>query len=100
MMIATGNCIERRKMKNIRNNQLKTCIYLTAEEFTDIVGEILDNVESVEYALDGFIVYTTDDVADVDELHEALRKYFGVKEIESVHTDHCEYVGVWIVYKN
>ena len=87
-------------MKNVKNNQLKTCIYLTSDEFTDIVNEILDDVEDVEYALDGFTIYTTNDVADVDELHEALRKYFDVKEIESVHTDHCEYVGVWITYKN
>ena len=87
-------------MKNVKDNQLKTCIFLTAEEFTGIVHETLGNDVIVEYTLEGLDIYTDDNIVDVDELHEALQNHFGVQEITSIHMDDCDYVGVWIVYKN
>lgn len=87
-------------MKNVRKNQLKKCICVEAQEFTDIVHEILGEDVNVEYTLEGLDVYTDEKCIDMDDLCAKLTEYFDVKEVTSVHTDHHDYVGVWVVYRD
>ena len=87
-------------MKNVRTNQLKKCIFVDAEEFTAIVQAIFDDIEGikVDYTLEGLDVYGNNDCIETGDLYEKLSEYFDVN-ITSIHIDDCDYVGVWIVYK-
>ena len=88
-------------MKNVKKTQLKKCIYVEAEEFTAIVQEIFDDENiDIAYTNEGLDICTDNDVVDIGELHEGLASYFDVKEITSVHIDDCDFIGVWIVYKD
>jgi hypothetical protein len=91
--------MEERKMKNVRTNQLKKCIFIDAEEFTAIVQAVFDNEDiKVDYPLEGLDIYTDEDCVEADDLYEKLGEYFDVT-ITSIHIDDCDYVGVWVVYK-
>jgi hypothetical protein len=86
-------------MKNVRPNQLKKCIFLDDEEFTAIVQAVFDNENiKVDYTLEGFDIYADEDWVEVGDLYEKLGEYFDVN-VTSVHIDTCDYVGVWVVYK-
>ena len=87
-------------MKNVRTNQLKKCIFVDAEEFTAIVQAIFDDIEGikVDYTFEGLDIYGDEECVDADELYKRLGEYFDV-EITSIHTDDCDYIGVWVVYK-
>jgi hypothetical protein len=87
-------------MKNVRENQLKKCIFLESEEFTDIIHEVLSPDVYVNFTIEGLDICTDDNVVDTDELHKALASYFDVKEVTSIHIDDCDFIGVWIVYKD
>ena len=88
-------------MKNVTPSQLRKCIFVPALDFTDIVEEIFDYDDiDVEYTSAGFNISRCDDWVQMNELCEALEKYFDVKRITSVHTDHCEWTGVWIIYED
>ena len=87
-------------MKNVRENQLKKCIYVESEDFVDVIREVLGAEFCVSFTNEGLDICTNEDVADVNELHEALASYFDVKEVMSIHIDDCDFVGVWIVYKD
>lgn len=85
-------------MKNITPYMLKTCIYLDSERFDEILNEVFGPDIRAEYSLDGISVFyeTAEEEPDVKE---KLAEYFGVSEITSIHIDDCEYIGVWICYK-
>lgn len=90
------------KMKNVRENQLKKCIFMELDEFTNLIEEITDGLQTVEYE-DGIYMTATQKAEDTDtwwneDILESLSKYFDV-EVTSFHSDSCEYVGVWICYK-
>lgn len=86
-------------MKNVRPNQLKKCIFLDDEEFTAIVQAVFDNENiKVDYTFGGFDIYADEDWVEVGDLYEKLGEYFDVN-VTSVHIDNCDYVGVWVVYK-
>ena len=88
-------------MKNVRENQLKKCIYVEAEDFTAIVQGLFENEHiDVTYTVEGLDICTDNDVVDVGELFEGLAKYFDVKEVTSIHIDDFDFIGVWIVYKD
>lgn len=88
-------------MKNVRENQLKKCIFVDSEEFTAIVQGLFENENvDVTYTLEGLDICTDNDVVDVGELYEGLTKYFDVKEVTSVHIDDADFIGVWVVYKD
>ena len=54
----------------------------------------------VTYTTEGLDICTNEDVIDIDELHKGLAKYFDVKEVTSVHIDDCDFIGVWVVYRD
>lgn len=89
-------------MKNVRENQLKKCIFMELDEFISLVERLTDGLQTVEYE-DGVYLISTDKADETDTywnegITETLSKYFGV-EVTSFHSDNCEYVGVWICYK-
>lgn len=87
-------------MKNVRESQLKKCIFVEADDFTQIIKEILGDDVSVDYTLEGLDIHTDEDGIYQEELCAALQKYFDVKSVTSVHTDHFDYIGVWITYRD
>ena len=87
-------------MKNVRTNQLKKCICVETEDFTAIVKGLFGEGMYVTYTTEGLDICTNEDVIDIDELHESLASYFDVKEVTSVHIDDCDFIGVWVVYKD
>lgn len=83
-------------MKNIKETQLKKAIFMTSEEFE----ELLNNLGmEVEFSCDGITVHNSDGEVDFydENLNESLSEYFDVT-VTSVHIDDCDYIGVWIVY--
>lgn len=95
-------------MKNVRPNQLKKVIFLTQEEYEEVLSEIYGTEIIVHPDLDG-IWYEYSDEAYLNEedggvtieggLHERLAEYFDVEEVISIHCDDCDYVGIWIAIK-
>lgn len=88
-------------MKNVRESQLKRCIFLTLEEFDEIIKEIFGPQATTLYQYEGiFIDSGNDDVeCDDDDILVRLSEYFDVN-VTSFHSDNCEYVGVWVCYKD
>lgn len=88
--------------KNINEYQLKKCIFYTLDEYEELIKKLLgeDVNVSVEDFTDLYYESTNDEDEGIsfDEIKAALEKYFDV-EVTSIHTDGCEYTGVWIVYK-
>ena len=37
------------KMKNVRENQLKKCIFMEIDEFTNLIEKLTDGLQTVEY---------------------------------------------------
>ena len=68
-------------IKHVHDNQLKKCIFFTLEDFEQMVNEM--------FQTGGIIA----------EVSYRFCDYFNVNDVESVHTDHCEMPGVWIVYE-
>lgn len=93
-------------MKNVKANQLKTCIYLSIDEFDSIIKSLFDeDVVSYDYDLDGLVfnIYEDEDAdgnsITIDTIYSSLANYFDVNQITSIHADDDEYLGVWLVYK-
>ena len=72
-------------MKNVNDNMLKKCIFLTQEEYEGIVLSVCG--QHSEYI-------------PFDKLSSVLAEYFRVEEILSIHKDDSEMECVWICYKN
>ena len=83
-------------MKNVRQTQLKKAIFCTLDEFRDIVYDICGDNADVDFDYDGLSFNDGD--GNYQGVIDALEKYFDVT-ITSIHADDCDYVGVWIVYK-
>ena len=87
-------------MKNVRENQLKKCIFMEADEFKKVFANVFGEYDEdtneieVEFGYDGiyFCAISNEDV------YKELSKYFDV-EITSIHIDDFDVMGVWIVYK-
>lgn len=81
-------------MKNINENNLKTCIFLKADEFFKICKEL-----EIRFDIE-FDTIIFNSINEYDAL-EMLSQYFGVKKITSVHTDGYEFdLGFWLVYQD
>ena len=90
-------------MKNVKENQLKKCIFMEFEEFQILIGTITDGLVTVKCDFEGLWYEDTDKAEETDiywneDIQETLSKYYDV-EITSVHIDDCDYAGVWICYK-
>ena len=83
-------------LQNVRPYQWKRVIVLGLEEFRDLVYDLCgtDNID-VDY--DGYDLTLCGKNGDSSDIKEALNKHYGI-EIESIHADHTEYVGVWIAF--
>lgn len=90
-------------MKNVRNDQLKKCIFMTFDEFKDLFEEITGGLSTVEEADGDIYMYDTKKAEEAKtywntELLQTLSDYFDV-EVTSCHADNYDVVGVWICYK-
>ena len=90
-------------MKNVENYQLKKCIFMELDDYKELINKITDGLKSVEYEYDGIYYEDTEKAEETEtywneDITETLSKYFDVT-VTSVHADDCEYLGVWICYK-
>jgi len=77
-------------MKNVKNNMIKTAIFIELNKFKKLVIELTGEDFNVDYDIyDGLCV--------TDNGIEALEKHFDVK-ITSIHADDFDTIGVWIIY--
>ena len=87
-------------MKNVKENQLKKCIFMITEDFKEVFVNVFGeydedtNEVDVEFDYDGiyFCGISNEDV------YTKLSEYFDIN-ITSIHIDDCDTIGVWIVYK-
>ena len=95
-------------VKNVKDTQLKKCIFLTLNEYRELILELSLGLKDVKYeegiyyedTAKAYIddVYLEDITDEGSGINEVLSEYFNV-EVTSVHTDDCDVVGVWICYK-
>lgn len=87
-------------MNNIRPNQLKTAIFLDFDEYQKLVNTLFPHTH-VHCETDGLWYEREEGLPEFEngDLYAAMAKHFDVYEVSSVHIDDCDYVGVWIVYK-
>ena len=83
-------------MKNVKPNQLKKAIFYTLDEFRELVYELCGEDADVDFDYDGLSF--SDGDGNYQGVTEALEEYFNVT-ITSIHADDCDYVGVWIIYR-
>ena len=89
-------------MKNIKSEQVKTCIIIGSDEFERILNEEIcpGQTVDVDYAIDGLSVCVEEN--DDFDLTKSLSSYFDVK-VSSIHaqiTD-CDYpISIWICCDN
>lgn len=87
-------------MKNVNEYMLKTCIYMPADEYEELLKELFGEYLRVDFTLEGLGVEYNNITCDEPDIASKLAEYFDVKEITSIHIDDCDYMGVWIVYKD
>ena len=90
-------------MKNIKDNQLKKCIFMTFDEFKNLIEDVTDGLSTVEYECGGIFLSHTEKAEETDtywneSITETLSRYFDV-EVTSFHSDDCDVIGVWICYR-
>lgn len=84
-------------MKNVRKNQIKTCIFLEKEELEKII--LNESGEKVKIRIEdsGMWYENFDNQNREDSYYQSLlEKYFDAK-ISTIHIDDCLTVGIWIV---
>ena len=91
-------------MRNVRESQLKKCIFIEGDEFTELIQSFYPEVQQsasliVDYTLEGIDIYSDEIEINTDDIIRFLSEYFDV-EVTSFHMDDCEYVGVWVAYKD
>lgn len=91
-------------MRNVDEKMLKKCIFMPFEQYQKLVLNLTDGLKGVEHEIDGLFYEDTDKAENSDtywneDVTETLSKYFDTT-VTSVHTDDCDYLGVWICYKN
>ena len=82
-------------MKNVSKDKLKKCIFLSDDEFEGIMYHLGIHVET---GWEGIFYSKNEDDVDDSEVYELLSEYFDV-EVTSAHCDDCDYMGVWVVYR-
>lgn len=83
----------------VRKNQLKSCIFLTKDELEEIIRNETGRKVIVHIELDGMWYEEQGDEYFEDSYYtEILEKHFEV-EINSIHIDDCDVVGIWLVIK-
>lgn len=85
-------------MKNVREYQLKKCIFKEYDEFKRDVAEILGNDVEISCDYDGIYFEANEDALCTEEVLAGMSKYYDV-EVTSIHIDDCEVIGVWICYR-
>lgn len=89
-------------MKNIKEHQLRKCIFMELDEYKDLIDRVTDGLKAVEYELGLFYMYTekaeNTNTYWNEHIEETLSKYFDIT-VTSIHADDYDDVGVWIVYK-
>ena len=65
-------------MKNVKDYQLKKCIFMETEEFDRIIKTVFGNNYEAEFSLDGIDVSSDEDGLTCEEINEGLSKYFDV----------------------
>lgn len=76
------------------------CIFETIDEFEQVIKCLLgdDVVVDVDF---GELYFESkqneDEGIDTETIYKALSSYYNV-DVTSIHTDGCEYLGVWIAY--
>lgn len=90
------------KMKNIKDYQMKKCIFVKYDEFTRLVNTLIDDKIQVQFDNESWtgLTYSGEkDYYDNEKIWEVLSEHFGV-EVTSVHYDSYAPVGFWIVYED
>lgn len=87
-------------MRNITQYQLTRCIYMQLEDFEDLVQTVTNGQQKVVYDDDGLRYETTEPIetSQSKSITELLSDYFDIT-VTSIHSDHDEYRGIWICYK-
>lgn len=86
-------------MKNIKEEQLRKAIYMTCNEFENLLDDKYD-IQLIVSFTNGLSGYNTSETVDYDAeaLCKILSKYFDVN-VTSIHIDGQDNIGVWIIYK-
>ncbi|MCR4693216.1 MAG: hypothetical protein K5664_04985 [Firmicutes bacterium] len=82
-------------MKNVRENQLKKCIFFLYDEFEEVIKDFGISTE-IDY--DGIAFAKGNEDINNEAVYAILSKHFDI-DVTSVHCDDCDYIGVWVVYK-
>lgn len=91
-------------MRNIKNEILKKCIFISFEDFKSLVEKVTDGLLTAGYDLEG-IWYEATNKAEAEgvywqeDIEETLSKYYDI-EITSIHADDCDDIKVWICYQD
>lgn len=84
-------------MKNVKDYQLKKCIFMETEEFDRIIKTVFGEEFEADFGLDGISVWSRAEGLSEKEINEGLSEYFDAT-ITSVHVDDFDDMGVWICY--
>ena len=84
-------------MKNVKDYQLKKCIFMETEEFDGIIKMIFGEEFEADFGLDGISVGSSTKGLSEKEINEGLSGYFDTI-VTSVHIDDFDDIGVWICY--
>lgn len=96
-------------MKNVRENQLKKCIFMELDEYKNLINKVTDGLKEVDCEFGLF--YMSTEKADEtntywnEDIEVTLSKHFDVT-VTNIHADDCDIpaddcddVGVWICYR-
>lgn len=85
-------------MKNVKEYQLKKCIFKEYDEFKRDVAEILGDDVKISCDYEGIYFECNEEPLYTEEVLAGMSKYYDV-EVTSIHIDDCEVIGVWICYR-
>ena len=86
-------------MKNVRDAMKKMCLFIEGDEFQRLIGSLTGGKVYPAFTLEG-IDYECEDDMDFGnaEAIKILSEHFDI-DVTSIHMDDCDYVGVWVCYK-
>ena len=73
-------------MKNVRDYDKKTCIFLEYEDFDELLDTLFEGKIEASYEMDGIS-------------YDRIACYHDVGKVTSIHADDSEFLGVWICYE-
>lgn len=90
-------------MKNVKQNEIKKCIFKRYHEFRHIIEDITDGLMTCDYDLDGICMMGTEKADETGRcwngnILAALSNYFEA-DVTSFHADDADQLCVWICYK-